>query len=114
MLLSGHSTRSAYSRAWGWFMFLVFSGAAFAQMSGVEGLLPEDYLPELKPILASAMKQSPQMLLRHLEISQREGSFCRESAERWPQVGGNVRYDSNRTAATASAPSPPIPPAWAW
>lgn len=69
------------------------------------GTLPEDYLPALKPILTQALKQSPEMILRQLELAQSETGILDADAARWPQVGGNIRYDSNRTAATNSAPS---------
>lgn len=65
--------------------------------------MPEDLLPGLKPILAEAMKQSPQMLLREIEIARKEANLIETRAERLPQVSGNLRYDSNQTAATSSA-----------
>jgi outer membrane protein TolC len=76
---------------------------AHAQNPGVAGTLPEDYLPGLRPILEAALKQSPQILLRQAELAGREARVIEADAERLPQVGGNLRYDSNRTSATASA-----------
>lgn len=78
---------------------------ASAETTGLAGTLPEDYLPGLKPILERAMKQSPQILLQQIEIARNEARVLEADSERWPQVGGNIRYDSNRTAATSSAPS---------
>lgn len=68
-------------------------------------MLPEDYLPGLRPILETAMKQSPQMLLRQIEIARHEARVLEADYERWPQVGGNFRLVSNKTSATQSATS---------
>jgi outer membrane protein TolC len=69
-----------------------------AQLPETAGTLPEDYLPALKQILDSAMKQSPQVLLKQIEISQWEARVLITDAQRLPSAGGNFNYASNQTA----------------
>ncbi len=88
-----------------WLFCLVVAYARATDAANPTGTLPEDYLPGLKPILQQAMKQSPQMLLQQIEVLRSEARVLQSDAERWPQLGGNIRYDSNRTAATSSVPS---------
>lgn len=105
MLSSGPSfLRTIRCAAYG-LLSVVASAFVSGQTPDVAGTLPEDLLPGLKPILAQAMKQSPKMLLQQIEIAREEAQLIEARAERLPQIGGNIRYDSNRTAASASIPS---------
>ncbi len=87
-----------------WLLLLVLTGmVARAQSLEVAGTLPEDYLPGLKPILEAALKQSPQMLLREIQISRMEARVYDADRLRWPNVGGDIRYDSNRTGVSGNS-----------
>ncbi len=81
---------------------LVGSCAVHAETVAVTGTLPEDYLPGLRAVLETAMRQSPQMLLRQLEVDRSEAQVIISDAERLPRLGGDVRFNSTRTAATHS------------
>ncbi len=67
------------------------------------GTLPEDYLPGLKAILETALRQSPQVLLHQIEISQNEARVYQADQMRWPNVGGDVRYDTNQTSVSGNS-----------
>lgn len=106
MLLPGSRFRRALRRA-PWWLFLpaLVWSVASAQVAGVAGTLPEDYLPGLKPILVEAMRQSPQMILQQITIAQNEAQVYQADSQRWPSVGGNVRYDSNQTGVSSGGTS---------
>lgn len=86
---------------------VVASWLAFATARGqsvdTAGTLPEDYLPALKTILDSAMKQSPQVISKELEVAQWEARVYAADAQRWPGVGGNMNYALNQTAISNNA-----------
>ena len=71
-----------------------------AELTEVAGTLPEDYLPELKVIIATAMKQSPQVILKEIEVAQWEARKLGVDSLRMPSVGGHIDYASNQTAVS--------------
>lgn len=68
------------------------------------GGLPEDLLPELKPILQRALERSPDQIRRGIEVEQAEAHTYSSRGQMLPNVGGLVRYSAN-SAATASGSS---------
>lgn len=71
----------------------------------VEGTMPEDYLPELKEILQTALKQSPQMILKEIEIAQAEAARYGADAPRFPTLSGGVSYDTNQSSVSSNTNS---------
>lgn len=71
----------------------------------VEGTMPEDYLPELKEILQNALKQSPQMILKEIEIAQAEAARYGTDAPRFPTLNGGVSYDTNQSSVSSNTNS---------
>ena len=67
------------------------------------GTMPEDLLPGLKSILETALKQSPQVLLHQIQIAQNEARVYQADQMRWPNLGGDIRYDSNQTAVSGNS-----------
>lgn len=68
--------------------------------------LPEDLIPGLRPILVSALAQSPQMIARNIDIAQAEAGRIQSSAPLWPTISGSINYSENLTAeARQSGPS---------
>lgn len=59
--------------------------------------LPEDLLPELKTLLDSAVKQSPTMLARNLDIAQAEANYIMDRAPLLPSVSGSGSYAKSET-----------------
>ncbi len=64
--------------------------------------LPEDLMPALRPLLVSALAQSPQMISRNIEIAQAEGNRIQNASALWPSMGSNIQYGSNTTSASGS------------
>ena len=77
---------------------------ALGQSSSNLPPLPEDLIPALRPILVSALAQSPQMIAHNIDIAQAEGNRISDRAPMLPSLGTNVQYGSN-TTTTAYATS---------
>jgi outer membrane protein TolC len=79
-----------------------------AQPTNVAGTLPEDYLPELKEILATALTRSPEVIAKEFESLVQEARVTQVRAALLPQFGGNFSYGVNQVedaAANASSKS---------
>lgn len=70
----------------------------------VAGTMPEDTLPDLKRIITSALRQSPQMLINEISISQAEANRYTATSQRLPQVSGSASYAWNRISADKAEP----------
>ncbi len=82
---------------------LIGSQPLFAQ--SVAGTMPEDYLPELKPILAKSLTLSPNTVLSNIAISQAEAAAVVSDSPLWPYFGGNVSYGYNGSAVDSAGKS---------
>ncbi len=74
-----------------------------AELPNVAGTLPEDYLPQLKGILDTAMKQAPQVIMRQIEIAQAEARVYGADAQRMPSLGGDYHFAENQTAIASDS-----------
>ncbi len=67
MVSSGLTLQRFVSRV----VFIVFSVlvaiSVQAQPGEITGTMPEDYLPELKPILATALQRSPETIAKEFD-----------------------------------------------
>ncbi len=54
--------------------------------------MPEDYLPGLKGILETALKQSPQMMLQNISLAQAEAARISGASILWPSLSGSAGY----------------------
>lgn len=84
-----------------WGCFFAVS-LARAQLPDVAGTFPEDYLPTLKPILEIALRQSPQVIAKQLELEQSTLRVMGANSLRLPSLGGNLTYASNETAVSSN------------
>lgn len=89
-------------RAWSVFGLLFVLGTARADTTVIAGSLPEDYLPELKVIIGAALRQSPQIIAKEIEIEQAKAGLMGANSRRLPGVGGNLNLASNATATTSN------------
>jgi outer membrane protein TolC len=80
---------------------LVCSGVR-AEPAELAGTMPEDYLPGLKVILQGALNQSPSVLLQQIRVAQEEARIYDADHLRYPNVGGDIRYDSNQTEVSGN------------
>lgn len=79
--------------SWALALLLVLSTAVRADEPPVAGTLPEDYLPGLKDLLATALKQSPQMISNAILIAVAEADRISGGiSPMLPSVGGGVNY----------------------
>ncbi len=81
------------------FSILLLVSAAGAHAAGAgEGnvQLPEDVLPQLKPLLEQAMRQSPRVLERNLDLQQAEADAYVARSASLPYAGGGVTYQGQR------------------
>ena len=102
MIFSANRIRSFLSAL----VIMGLVAGAHAQPTGpsVAGTMPEDSLPDLKQIIASALRQSPQMLLNEIAISQAEAARYSATSQRLPQVSGSASYAWNRISADKAEP----------
>ena len=89
-------------------IILTFFVAGFCRAQSViplvEGTLPEDFLPDLKMILSSALGQSPQMVANEIYIAQAEYARVSTAAQRLPSLSSSASYAWNRI--TTEIPEP--------
>jgi outer membrane protein TolC len=78
-------------------------GSARAAPTEVAGTMPEDYLPQLKTILAAASRQAPQVIVSEIGIAQREAQVYVADSARLPSFGGHIDYLSNQTAISSNS-----------
>lgn len=78
---------------------LASAGALFASGPALAPL-PEEVFPQLKDILQTALKQSPTMLQRNIEVMQAEGTYLQNRAGMLPNLSGSVSYTENTSAPT--------------
>lgn len=76
-----------------------------AQPGELAGTMPEDYLPELKSILETAFRQSPQVVAAAFERAVSEARLEVANAARLPNVAGNLSYATNQTAISSNTSS---------
>lgn len=64
--------------------------------------LPEDLLPQLRPILEAALSQSPQMIQSNISIASAEAAHIQDRAGMLPSVSASANYGENKTAIAAN------------
>ena len=75
-----------------------------AEAPPIDGTLPEDYLPALKPLLRQAVEQSPTTITSQINLAQAEAGRYLNAAALWPQVGLGSSYQMT-TESISGAPS---------
>ncbi|MFT3829743.1 MAG: TolC family protein [Opitutaceae bacterium] len=66
--------------------------------------LPEDVMPQLRPLVEAAMRQSPRMLERNLDLTLSKADAYMARASSLPQIGGNVQYQWQRETRADAGP----------
>ncbi len=102
MVTTGSPILRCFPRA---VILLVALGATVcgrAQRAEIAGTMPEDYLPELKAILAGAVQQSPQMIGSQFEIAQREAYRIRDDSPRLPSFRADVNFANTETSISSN------------
>ena len=81
------------------FLVLVLTGASSALAAGAElgGVaLPEEVMPQLRPLIEQALRQSPRVLERNLDLAQSEADWYVVRAASLPSIGGYAQYQLQR------------------
>jgi outer membrane protein TolC len=74
--------------------------AGRAQTSSDLPPLPEDLMPVLRPMLVTALGQSPQMIVQNINIATAEAVRLQNFSGMLPGVSGAYQYAANKTAVT--------------
>jgi outer membrane protein TolC len=81
---------------------LIPLAGARGQGSEIAGTMPEDSLPGLRAILATALQRSPQLIEAEFRRSVQEAQVIIAQAPRLPGVGGQLNYARNETAISSA------------
>ena len=106
MVLPGLTLSRLVSR--GVFIFVSVALAAVsarAQPAELAGTMPEDYLPELKTILATAFERSPKLIAAEYARAVSEAQIYGAKAPLLPSLRGYSEYSTNQTAASGNSSS---------
>ena len=79
-------------------MAISMAGVPFFSMaSSDEGvILPEDVMPQLRPLLEQAMRQSPRIIEQNLNLAQGEADWYMARAASLPHASGYAQYQLQR------------------
>jgi outer membrane protein TolC len=105
MVLSGLMSQRVFSRAAITLLSLLIVFMGRAQSDEVAGTMPEDYLPQLKPILARAFETAPEIIGKRFEQMVQEVKVEEARAQRLPQVGGSFNYGFTQSATKSNTTS---------
>ncbi|MDP3071575.1 MAG: TolC family protein [Opitutaceae bacterium] len=82
-------------------LLLPVAGAR-GQGSEIAGTMPEDHLPGLRAILATAFERSPHLLEAEYRRAEREARVLIDDSARLPGVSGRLNYASNDTSISST------------
>jgi outer membrane protein TolC len=103
MVLSGLTFQRVVTRAVFLLFYLVAFSSARGQASDVAGTMPEDYLPQLKQILAAATERPPHLIESLFLIEAREAGRISANAARLPSLGSNINYGSTELSESGDS-----------
>jgi outer membrane protein TolC len=86
-------------------LVLVAAASLRAEAPSLQGTLPEDYLPGLKPLLKEAVERSPNTISASIALAQADAGRYMSSAILWPQVGLSADYAATREKISNGVPS---------
>src|SRR4051812_29760056 len=105
MVLSGLMSQRALARTLLFLLSLRLICQVAAQPAAITGTMPEDVLPELKALLATALQQSPDVIAKEFGRMAAEPRLDIARAGLLPHVGGNFNYGVTQTATAADTSS---------
>jgi outer membrane protein TolC len=90
-----------------WLWACLLLGSGFAVAIRAEPIDPAKTLPDkevavLNEILVQALKQSPDMLMKSIELAQAEAYRMDRASALWPSVSGDLQYAASVVATTNS------------
>ncbi len=81
------------------FSVLLLAGVVHGAAAGGEAgsvVLPEDLMPQLRPLLEQAMRQAPRMLEKNLDLEQSRADGYMARSGSLPSIGGSGQYQMQR------------------
>ena len=84
-------------------LLLLFIASVRAEAPPVQGTMPEDLLPGLRPILKEAVERSPSTIAASIGLAVAEGTRYQQAAALWPQLFANIDYQATTQSETNSA-----------
>jgi outer membrane protein TolC len=97
--------QKAWVGAWLWACLLLGCGIVapiYAEPVDPAKTLPDKEIAVLDEILVQALKQSPDMLMKSIELAQAETYRMDRASALWPSVNGDMRYARDYLATTNS------------
>jgi outer membrane protein TolC len=88
--MNNHALRALLTLSLAGVSSIVFS----ANDGGVT--LPEDTMPQLRPLIEQAMRQSPRVLEHNLDLAQSEAEWYMARSASLPNIGGYAQYQLQR------------------
>lgn len=79
-------------------IMLLVGASSRAQMPDVKGTMPEDVLPGLRKLLEAASRQSPQFLLKQIEMEMAAAQVTAARARMLPSLNTEMAYAVSRSA----------------
>ena len=97
--------QKTWAGGWLWAcLFLSWGMVAPVQAEPIDPAktLPDKELAVLDEILVQALKQSPDMLMKSIELAQADAFRLAQASALWPSVSGDMRYAKNYLSTTNS------------
>src|ERR1700722_9863851 len=86
---------------------LAAASCLHAEAPPIQGTLPEDLLPGLKPLLSRAVERSPSTISASIQLAAAEASEYGSAAALWPHLSASASYlvsdESISQGATSTA-----------
>ena len=73
-------------------LLLAVAAPVWAEAPSLDGTLPEDYLPGLKPFLKAAVERSPTTINASIGLAQAEAGRYLQAAALWPSLSAYSQY----------------------
>ncbi len=84
---------------------MIVASSLVAQPAEVAGTMPEDFLPQLKGYLATALKQSPTTITKQLDMDLAQSRIYLANSGRLPGLRAEMNYSRNKTANSDNSAS---------
>src|ERR1700677_2145283 len=85
------------------FLALLAAASLRAEAPSIQGTLPEDYLPGLKPLLETAVERSPNTISASISVAQQEAAKISAYSSLWPTVSAASSYLRTTESVSSSA-----------
>jgi len=84
---------------------LVAVASLRAEAPSIQGTLPEDYIPELRPLLQAAVERSPDTISASIAVAQQEAGMITAHSGLYPSINLTTQYLSTTSATGRSSSS---------